>query len=198
MEEHMAVPRTATSEDSRPTAHTPDWSAAGPPYRPVAVPFPDQLLWVQVIRHASCATSRLDPEDWFPVSIETGKARREAAAAIAVCTTCPVRAQCLTLSLRHWDIGQHGVWGGMVPAERMALRRLLRADATNAARNARPYSGPEVPRPRDQLTRTTQNAGGGADVACGARTGSQLAETAAWVRAAGRRGVSQCASGACA
>jgi hypothetical protein len=26
------------------------------------------------------------------------------------------------LSLRHWDIGQHGVWGGLVPAERGALR----------------------------------------------------------------------------
>ena len=128
----MAVPRDATSKDSSPTTRTPDWSADGPPYRSVAVPFPDRLLWVQVIRHASCATSTLDPEDWFPVSAEIGKARREAAAAIAVCTTCPVRAQCLTLSLRHWDIGQHGVWGGMVPAERMALRHLLRADATNA------------------------------------------------------------------
>jgi WhiB family redox-sensing transcriptional regulator len=128
----MAVPRTATPEDSRPTARTPDWSTAGPRYRPVAAPFPDQVLWVQVIRHARCATSRLDPEDWFPMSAEIGKARREAAAAIAVCTTCPVRAQCLTLSLRHWDIGQHGVWGGMVAAERMALRRLLHPTATDA------------------------------------------------------------------
>ncbi len=135
----MAVPRTAvTPEDSRPTARTPDWSTAGAPYRPVIVPFPDQVLWVQVIRHARCATSRLDPEDWFPVSGEIGKARHEAAAAIAVCKTCPVRAQCLTLSLRHWDIGQHGVWGGMVPAERTALPRLLHANATNAARNAPP------------------------------------------------------------
>lgn len=29
------------------------------------------------------------------------------------------------LSLRHWDTGQHGVWGGLVPAERAALRRRL-------------------------------------------------------------------------
>jgi hypothetical protein len=49
-------------------------------------------------------------------------ARREAAAAIAICMACPVRAQCLELSLRHWDIGQHGVWGGLVAAERAALR----------------------------------------------------------------------------
>jgi WhiB family transcriptional regulator, redox-sensing transcriptional regulator len=155
----MAVPRTATPEDFRPTARAPDWSTAGPPYRPVAVPFPDQLLWGQVIRCASCATSRLDPEDWFPVNVEIGKARREAAAAIAVCITCPVRAQCLTLSLRHWDIGQHGVWGGMVPAERVALRRLLHVDATNAARNAPILRAgrPAGRRPRDQLTGTTQN-----------------------------------------
>jgi WhiB family redox-sensing transcriptional regulator len=154
----MAVPRTATSEDSRPTARTPDCSTAGPPYRPVAEPSPDQVFWMQVIKHASCATSGLDPEDWFPMSVEIGKARHEAAPAIAVCATCPVRAQCLMLSLRHWDIGQHGVWGGMVPAERMVLRRLLPADAANAAATSRPYSGPAVPRPRDQLTRTTQNA----------------------------------------
>jgi hypothetical protein len=36
---------------------------------------------------------------------------------------CPVRAQCLELSLQHWDVGQHGVRGGLVPAERAELRR---------------------------------------------------------------------------
>jgi hypothetical protein len=36
--------------------------------------------------------------------------------------TCPARAQCLELSLRHWDIGKHGVWGGLIAAERAALR----------------------------------------------------------------------------
>jgi len=79
--------------------------------------------WARVIRHARCADSSLDPDQWFPVSAETDKARREAATAIAVCTACQVRAQCLELSLRHWDIGQHGVWGGLVAAERAALRR---------------------------------------------------------------------------
>jgi hypothetical protein len=49
-------------------------------------------------------------------------ARRQAAAAIAVCATCPVRGQCLALSLRHWGIGQHGVWGGLVAADRARLR----------------------------------------------------------------------------
>jgi phenylpyruvate tautomerase PptA (4-oxalocrotonate tautomerase family) len=76
-----------------------------------------------VIRNARCTDASLDADQWFPVSAEAGKARHEAAAAIAICSTCLVRARCLALSLRHWDIGQHGVWGGLVAAERAALRR---------------------------------------------------------------------------
>ena len=40
-------------------------------------------------------------------------ARREAAGAIAVCAECPVRTECLGLSLRHWQVGQHGVWAAL-------------------------------------------------------------------------------------
>jgi WhiB family redox-sensing transcriptional regulator len=85
----------------------------------------DDGLWAQVATYAHCAGSSLDPDEWFPVSAEPAPARHEAAAAIAVCTTCPVRAQCLALSLRHWDIGQHGIWGGLVAADRVRLRRRL-------------------------------------------------------------------------
>jgi hypothetical protein len=85
-------------------------------------PVNGQSLWTQVVTHARCAEGGLDPDQWFPVSAEAGRARQEAAAAIAVCTTCPVRDQCLALSIRHWDIGQHGVWGGLVAAERARLR----------------------------------------------------------------------------
>jgi aminoglycoside phosphotransferase (APT) family kinase protein len=73
--------------------------------------------------HARCANGNLDPDQWFPVSAEAGKARQEAAAAIAICTTYLGRAHCLVPSLQHWDIGQHGVWGGLVATERAALRR---------------------------------------------------------------------------
>ena len=90
-----------------------------------APPLTDDALWARVARHARCADSGLGPDEWFPVSIDAARARHEAAAAIAVCTGCPVRAQCLELSLRHWDIGQHGIWGGLVPADRARLRRLL-------------------------------------------------------------------------
>ena len=82
-------------------------------------------LWAQVVRYARCADSGLDPDEWFPLSAEPATARHEAAAAIAVCATCLVRAECLALSLRRWDIGRHGIWGGLVAADRARLRRLL-------------------------------------------------------------------------
>ena len=111
-------------------------------YRPTA-PVTDQALWTRVIRHARCTGSSLDPDQWFPISSEIRKARQEAAAAITVCATCLVRAECLALSLLHWDIGQHGVWGGLVAAERAALphRRqatLLRASAEHEIAPPRP------------------------------------------------------------
>jgi Transcription factor WhiB len=90
---------------------------------PVPGLFTDQVLWALVVRGARCADGGLDPDQWFPVSAEAGRARQEAAAATAVCTACRVRSQCLELSLRHWDIGQHGVWGGLVAADRARLRR---------------------------------------------------------------------------
>ena len=90
---------------------------------PIPRRFTGSALWALVIRHAQCSESDLDPDQWYPVSADPREARQEAAAAIAICTTCPVRGHCLTLSLQHWDIGQHGVWGGLVAADRARLRR---------------------------------------------------------------------------
>jgi hypothetical protein len=83
----------------------------------------DGALAAEVTRKARCADGTLDPDEWFPVSTEAEAARREAAGAIAICMACPVRGACLELSLRRWTIGQHGVWGGLVAADRAALRR---------------------------------------------------------------------------
>lgn len=94
---------------------------------PVPGRFTDHALWAQLIRHARCAESTLDPDQWFPVSPDPDQARREAAAALTVCAGCRVRGQCLALSLRHWDIGQHGIWGGLVAADRARLRSRLPA-----------------------------------------------------------------------
>lgn len=108
----------------------------------------DRTLGAEVLSRARCADAALDPEEWFPISADTETARREAAGAIAVCTACPVRGACLELSLRHWSIGQHGVWGGLVAPERAALRsRWL-------------LSAPEYGRALSILDRTTVGDGG--------------------------------------
>jgi hypothetical protein len=86
-----------------------------------------------MISEASCARSGEDPDAWFPDSRDVSEARREAAGAIAVCDICLARASCLELSLRDWDIGQYGVWGGLVPAERETLRRKRRVRHATAA-----------------------------------------------------------------
>ena len=70
----------------------------------------------------------VSPADHMAPVAATSRARLEAAAAIAICATCPVRGHCLTLSLRHWDIAQHGIWGGLIAADRARLRRRLPAD----------------------------------------------------------------------
>ena len=141
----MAVSRSTASADSESATRILDGATGQQPCLLVPVPFTDQASWARVIRHARCADASLDPDQWFPVSADAGKARQEAAAAIAICTTCPVRAQCLALSLRHWDIGQHGVWGGLVAAERAAMRRRTRNRPAASARKVSP-AGRE-PRP---------------------------------------------------
>ena len=84
----------------------------------------DRELAGRVYRQALCASSRLEPDEWFPLALDVAKARDQAASAIAICAGCPVRADCLELSLRHpFDIGAYGVWGGLVEGERRALRR---------------------------------------------------------------------------
>ena len=73
---------------------------------------------------AACSDTALDPDEWFPIAAGATRARAEASRALAVCATCPVRAECLELSLRHWSgAGRHGIWGGLVEADRSSLRR---------------------------------------------------------------------------
>jgi Transcription factor WhiB len=93
----------------------------------------DHVVWAGVIRKARCADGALHPDQWFPVSPQPEIARREAAGAIAICSACPVRAQCLEFSLRHWNVGQHGVWGGLVAADRAVLCRSGHARAGQVA-----------------------------------------------------------------
>jgi WhiB family redox-sensing transcriptional regulator len=95
----------------------------GPEWWPVGEP-DDLKLAGRVYRQARCATSCLDPDEWFPLTRDVGLAREQAARAIAICAKCPVRADCLELALRHsFGVGAHGVWGGLVAEERREIRR---------------------------------------------------------------------------
>jgi hypothetical protein len=129
----LTVSRITASVDSQPVIGSPDRATARQLCLLVPGAFSEQASWARVIRNARCADAGLDADHWFPVSVEADRARQEAAAAIAICSTCMVRTQCLALSLRDWDIGQHGVWGGLVAAERAALRRRTQAGATRRA-----------------------------------------------------------------
>ena len=119
----MTVSRTTASVDSQPVMGSPDRATVRQLYLLVSGAFSELASWARVTRNARCADASLDADQWFPVSVEADRARQEAAAAIAICSTCMVHAQCLALPLRDWDIGQHGVRGGLVAAERAALRR---------------------------------------------------------------------------
>jgi hypothetical protein len=137
----MADPHARLTMDGGPPRHTRDQAVARRPHPLASIPHTDLPLWAKVIKDAGCASSGLDPEQWFPVSLEANKARQEAAAAITVCSACPVRGPCLELSLRHWDIGQHGVWGGLVAADRARLRHKRHP---SIARRAARASSPQI------------------------------------------------------
>ena len=90
-------------------------------------PDADLASWVRLTRQARCADSSFGADQWFPISTSAESARLEGADAIAVCRACPVSRLCLVLSITHWDIGQHGIWGGLVAADRAASRRQMLA-----------------------------------------------------------------------
>jgi hypothetical protein len=65
-----------------------------------------------------CQEPGADPDAWFP---ERGDAAALDAAR-ALCGPCPDRAACLAGALARNEL--HGVWGGLDPAERLALPRM--------------------------------------------------------------------------
>jgi hypothetical protein len=72
----MAVSRTIAWVDSESLVHALDRATVRRPFLLVPGQVADQVSWARVIRHARCAEGSLDPDQWFPVSAEAGKARR--------------------------------------------------------------------------------------------------------------------------
>lgn len=79
-----------------------------------------------------------DPRPWF--------ARWDAPSAKSaqvICSSCPVKAQCLAWALLCGD--EYGIWGGLTPLERLALEGQLAAgaplgDVVRAATRSEPSS----------------------------------------------------------
>jgi WhiB family transcriptional regulator, redox-sensing transcriptional regulator len=99
--------------------------AGAPPARADPAMLTDRQLQALITSPQACCVGRsIDPDEWFPTSAKRAIARSEASHALALCASCPVRAECLELSLRHWHgVGRYGIWGGMLAPERRALRR---------------------------------------------------------------------------
>jgi WhiB family redox-sensing transcriptional regulator len=98
--------------------------AAGRAERAGPARFTDEQLAGRVMSPlARCSGAATDPDEWFPAAAVVTAARSEAERALALCAACPVRAECLELSMRQWrTIGKYGIWGGLVEAERAAAR----------------------------------------------------------------------------
>jgi len=74
-------------------------------------------------RRAACR--EMGPELFFPVGERDADAVAQAAEAKQVCARCDVRLHCLAYSLVANP--EYGIWGGLGPSERRALRRARRA-----------------------------------------------------------------------
>jgi hypothetical protein len=79
----MAVLRTTAPADSESATLIPDGATVREPYVLIHGTLADQASWIRVIRHARCADASLDPDQWFPISADAGKARQEAAVSSA-------------------------------------------------------------------------------------------------------------------
>jgi hypothetical protein len=136
----------------------------------------DRELTARVVSPlAKCTGAAVDPDEWFPVAAAPEAARMEAARALALCGVCPVRAECLELSMRRWTtIGRHGILGGFVEAERGALRArwLAGTPVTTLLRlraRATDLSQPDRHGKRERPKKNGQRAGAGSDAAGRAR-----------------------------
>lgn len=74
-----------------------------------------------------CTTDE-NPDAWFP-TIDNGKIdtmNRRALPmvqyAIGVCSRCPIREKCLEEGIKPENLA-HGIWGGLFPAQRIAIAK---------------------------------------------------------------------------
>lgn len=68
-----------------------------------------------------------NPDAWFPdvprgmhTESNTAKLAAETRRALALCDSCPKKAECLKAGMEHENLG-FGIWGGMLAGERVML-----------------------------------------------------------------------------
>ena len=66
---------------------------------------------------ASCRADGIDPDEWFPISGDP----KHSIAAVRICKTCPVRAECLAYAMRVKPTA--GIWAGISSHQVEHLRR---------------------------------------------------------------------------
>ncbi len=153
-------------------------SAHNPGAKPASMT--DRELTARVVSPlAKCTGSAVDPDEWFPVAAAPEAARIEASRALALCAACPVRGECLELSMRRWNtIGRHGILGGFVEAERGALRGRWLAGtpvATLLRARALDLSEPDRYRKRERPKKNGQSAGAAGASEAGRTDGADVA-----------------------
>lgn len=61
------------------------------------------------MKDGNCTDPSIDPEWFFPESEHYNNQTTKVA--LKICSTCPVKRECLEYALSHWPI--YGIWGGL-------------------------------------------------------------------------------------
>lgn len=90
-------------------------------------PWPEQYVSVPAIPKKedwrfSANCREVDPDIFFPPKPGGERSSPDYSEAAAVCSTCPVRVECLEYAMNDSTL-DHGFWGGMTPRARQRLRR---------------------------------------------------------------------------
>ena len=82
------------------------------------------MAWME---EAACALEGIDPEIFFPSSSSSAVV----ALAKKVCSKCVVRDECLNYAFEEEDA--YGIYGGLTPNERKALKQKMYGSSTRGA-----------------------------------------------------------------
>lgn len=83
-----------------------------------AIPSLNMPTWTQ---YAACTRTHFDAEWWWPERTDPDD---NAKLAMTICRSCKVRDLCLDYAIQHKEA--HGIWGGLLPAQRNSIAQQRR------------------------------------------------------------------------